>query len=128
MRSTCSIALTCGILVIAGCGRSVAPPEGDPVQLFADEVRAAIESLRDSLAGGEGVTSVRSGVDGAIENVAIYESRAVGTHKATYEAIVNGLKELKGQLAAGKASKEDVKTMLDGLVGLTDTLPKAQSQ
>ncbi|MCI0360647.1 MAG: hypothetical protein L0211_19395 [Planctomycetaceae bacterium] len=119
---------TCHFLVLVaaaalGCGTGAADPRQpvEPTLDYALFVRAEVDRLKVAEAG------LQSAIDSFVENMEGYESRAVGTNKATYDAIYKAAQELKGLKDRG-ARDHQLRERIDGIVSLAQQLPAESTQ
>jgi hypothetical protein len=110
----------------AGCGGEDYKYEEEnpdpPDVVYAEDVRMYLRDMKEA-ADTEGPGAID--FEGYFENMKGYgDDPPVGEHKATYDKIQAGVKELQEMAKSG--NKGDVAAKLDELLALTDKLPKSK--
>ncbi len=109
---------------LVGCGSSSdvpAPGMGAPEVEYAKSVKALVADLAQSYKQA-GLDGLKSGIEGAVENMEAYEENPVGEHEETYKQIAEGVQSLQ-QLLQGSPKKSEVEAKLKELQSLADKLP-----
>jgi hypothetical protein len=126
LRFALVLLVTCLVL---GCGGSGPDPERFGIESeeleYAKSVRAMLEDLQSSFEQ-EGLEGLRSGLEGAVENLAAFESQPTGDHTDTYRRIHEAVTALQSTVD-GSPSNAEVQQHLDKLMALADELPQGDS-
>lgn len=123
------LAPTVLVLFTLGCtGSKPAPTDAEmgvssPQAALAQSLKTDIDDLKTTL-DDEGVESLSSGMGTFMENLGGYESDAAAANASDVFAKIKAAAEELQTMAAGSASKDDLKAKIDEMSTLADGIAK----
>ena len=120
MKTAFLASLALALLVLAGCGGSSKQRTVSPEVEYAEDTKAAVLELQSM--AKRNMRDAKEEIAVLAENFESYEQEPLGENKATYDAIVTGIGELKDMMS-GSASKQQILEKVDELAVLANELP-----
>jgi hypothetical protein len=118
-----SLATGCGSGTGTGSGGSPGVQALEPEVNYAQMIRVEVAEIGNSMQQEEGVAAGEGQVEMLLENMEGYEEKPVGEHKAVYDQIYQGAKDLKAMYER-KAPANEIQEKAQELATVAEQLPK----
>jgi hypothetical protein len=111
------------VLLLASTGCSKGSPQERTVPAELEYAADTLDAIREFQAvARKSLPAAKAEIGPLVENYEAYEQEPLGDHKATYDSIVQGLRDLETMLQ-GNAGSREVLAKIDELLKLAQQLP-----